>query len=60
MSKIVDSKTVSKMLNIDRIALHYVRNSGLIPFTQVGRQIFYDKEKIEKAKAFVDKLNNEM
>jgi hypothetical protein len=46
--KWLKSEDVKKLLGISGGTLHTLRNNGTIPFSRVGRIIFYDVEEIHR------------
>lgn len=60
MSKIelVGSEEACKELKVDKVGLHWIRKSGLIPFQTVGtRTHLYDLNKIRQVREFAQKLS---
>jgi len=56
MSKWYDNQDVCTILRISPRTLQTLRDNGTLPFTQIGRKIYYKPEDVQKAVKGVEDL----
>jgi len=59
MSKWFDNQDVCQVLRISPRTLQTLRDNGTLPYTQIGRKIFYKPEDVQKAVKGVEDLKKE-
>ena len=60
MAKWLDNQDVCVILNISKRSLQNYRDSGMLPYTQIGHKMYYKADDIERITPFITQKEKEL